>query len=137
MSRNRIILSTVDYQRLDSLFTSTLVKAFYDKSYLKDLRTELDIAKIVAPRDVPSDVVTMNSTVQLRDMETKEIETYTLVYPKDANIAEGKLSILAPIGTAIIGYRIGNTIRWNVPSGVSLWRIEGIVFQPERDQVAA
>ena len=79
----------------------------------------------------------MNSTVRLLDPRTKEVDTYTLVYPEDANIAEGKLSVLAPIGTAILGYRVGDVVRWQVPSGMTRVRIEELVFQPERDGAVA
>lgn len=70
-------------------------------------------------------------------MMTKEIETFTLVYPNEANISEGKLSILAPLGTAILGYRVGDLARWQVSSGVGRWRVEELLFQPERESVAA
>lgn len=96
---------------------------------------ELDIAEIVAPEEIPPDVVTMNSTVRLRAVRSKEIETYTLVYPQNANIAVGKLSVLAPIGTAILGYRVGDTVQWKVPKGLIRFKIEELVFQPERDGV--
>jgi len=79
----------------------------------------------------------MNSTVRLREFRDKDTETYTLVYPKDANIAEGKLSVLAPIGTAILGYRVGDWVEWQVPSGLIKFKIEELVFQPERDGVLA
>ena len=79
----------------------------------------------------------MNSTVRLRLMGSKEVETYTLVYPEGADIAEGKLSVLAPIGTAILGYRVGDIVQWQVPSGEIKLRIEELVYQPERDGVAA
>jgi regulator of nucleoside diphosphate kinase len=79
----------------------------------------------------------MNSTVRLRQLRSKEIETYTLVYPTDANIAEDKLSVLAPIGTAILGYRVGDRVEWQVPRGAIRFKIEELVFQPERDGVVA
>lgn len=137
MARKQIIITKQDHLRLNDLFNGTLVEVFRGETYLNALRGELDIARIVDPSEVPSDVVTMNSTVRLKDMKTKEVETYTLVYPDDANIAEGKLSILAPLGTALIGYRVGDTIRWKIPSGVGRWRVEELVFQPEREKVAA
>jgi regulator of nucleoside diphosphate kinase len=84
----------------------------------------------VVPRaELPPDVVTMNATVRLRDLETGEEETYTLVYPADADIAENKLSVLAPVGTALLGYRAGDVVEWPVPAGVSRFRIEE-VLQP-------
>lgn len=133
MSRKKkIVITAHDHSRLEDIFHSAFVEAFYDKPYLADLRGEIDTAEIVESEEIPADVVTMHSTVRLRDMQTKEEETYTLVYPEEANIAEGKISILAPIGTAILGCRVGDTVRWKVPSGLSRWRIDEVVVQPER-----
>lgn len=133
MSRKKkIVITAHDHSRLEDIFQSAFVEAFYDKPYLADLRREIDMAEIVESEELPADVVTMHSTIRLRDMQTKEEETYTLVYPEEANIAEGKISILAPIGTAVLGYRVGDTVRWKVPSGLSRWRIEEVVAQPER-----
>ena len=136
-NRRQIIVTEEDHERLENLFASELAAVFSDKPYLQSLRGELDIAKIVGPEDVPSNVVTMNSTVRLRQTRSKEVETYTLVYPEDADIARGKLSVLAPIGTAILGYRVGDRVEWPVPSGVIRFKIEELVFQPERDAVVA
>ncbi|MFG0335563.1 MAG: nucleoside diphosphate kinase regulator, partial [Maioricimonas sp. JB049] len=112
---------------------SRFASAFSDKPYLRSLRQKMDDATVVAPKDIPPDVVTMNSTVRLRQHRSQDVETYTLVYPEDADIAEGKLSVLAPIGTAILGCRVGDRAQWEVPSGLILFRIEELVFQPERD----
>ena len=136
-NRRQIVVTEEDHERLENLFASELAAVFSDKPYLQSLRGELDIAKIVSPEDVPSNVVTMNSTVGLRQTRSKEVETYTLVYPEDADIARGKLSVLAPIGTAILGYRVGDRVEWPVPSGVIRFKIEELVFQPERDAVVA
>jgi regulator of nucleoside diphosphate kinase len=75
----------------------------------------------------------MNSTVSLRDLGTNEVETYTLVFPECADIANNKLSVLAPIGTAVLGYRVGDEFRWRVPEGWRKLKIEQVIFQPERD----
>ena len=136
-NRRQIIITKEDHERLENLFASEFAAAFSDKPYLQSLRGELDIAKIVSPESVPSNIVTMNSTVRLRQIRSKEVETFTLVYPGDADIAKGKLSVLAPIGTAILGYRVGDRFEWQVPSGMIRFKIEELVFQPERDGVAA
>ena len=133
MARRKIILNQDDHERLQELLHSAFADAFRDKPYLRDLRGELDTARVVDVQDVPQDVVTMDSIVRLRDMQSRELETYTLVYPDEADIAAGKLSVLAPIGTAILGYRVGDVVRWKVPSGTSRWRIEELIYQPERD----
>ncbi|MCA9158311.1 MAG: nucleoside diphosphate kinase regulator [Planctomycetales bacterium] len=137
MARKKITITKIDHESLEDLFQSSYADELRDKSYLKDLRGELDVAQIVDPSEVPCDVITMNSTVRLRDMKTDETEMFTLVYPNEANIAEGKLSVLAPLGTAILGYRVGDVVRWQVPSGVGRWSVEELLFQPERESVAA
>ena len=73
----------------------------------------------------------MNSMVRLKDVDTGEDVIYTLVFPHDADIHHKKISILAPIGTALIGYRAGDIIEWNVPAGVKRLKIEKILYQPE------
>ncbi len=137
VTKRKLIMSTEDHDQLNILLCSRLALAFADRVHLQSLRDELNIATLVPSEDVPPDVVTMNSTVRIRDVHSKEIDTYTLVYPQDADIAEGKLSILAPIGTAILGYRVGDLVRWQVPSGQVRFRIEELVFQPERDRVTS
>ena len=83
------------------------------------------------PEDVPPRIVTMNSTVVLRDLDTKEKETYTLVFPDAADIANDRLSVLAPVGTAILGERVDDVVGWRVPQRGAT--IEALVYQPERE----
>jgi len=135
MSRKNIIITNNDKRRLELLLASEFVEAIRPKPYLADLQAELRRAGIVDSADVPADVVTMGSTVRLRDLDDGNVETYTLVYPEHANIAESKLSILAPIGTAILGYRVGDIVRWRVPSGKCRLQIEEVLYQPEIDEV--
>jgi len=136
-NRSQIIVTLDDHRRLENLLASEFATVFSDKPYLQSLRNELSISKIVGSDEVPPDVVTMNSTVRLKELLTNEIETYTLVYPEDADIAAGKLSVLAPIGTAILGYRVGDDVEWQVPIGMIRFTIAELVFQPESDGVVA
>lgn len=133
MSRRKIIMTTSDRQRLEHLLESEFAAAIASKTYLADLQTELQRAQVVDPSDVPPDVITMDSRVRLRDLDTGEVETYMLVHPDQANIAASKLSILAPIGTAIIGCRTGDVVRWRVPSGMRRLQVEEVLYQPERE----
>lgn len=132
MPRPNIIITKADRDRLEFLLASEFAAAISPFEYLDDLRAELDRAKIVPPEDVPRNVVTMNSTVVLRDMDTKEKETYTLVFPDEADIANDRLSVLAPVGTAILGERVGEVVRWRVPQGWRRLKVERVVYQPER-----
>lgn len=98
---------------------------------LRALQNELEQARVVAPVDLPPDVITMNSKAKLRDLETSEEMTYTLVFPDEANIEEDKISVIAPIGTAMLGQRVGDEIQWEVPAGTVQLRVEQVLYQPE------
>lgn len=103
------------------------------KKHIYDLGKELKNAVIVEPKNIPSDVVTMNSKFRIKDLETNEETVYTLVFPFDADLESNKLSILAPIGVAVIGYKLGDIIELNVPAGKRRIKIEEILYQPERE----
>lgn len=102
-----------------------------ERKRLEELQGEIERATVVESHLIDADIVTMNSRVSLRDLDSGERIVYTLVYPRDANSAEGRISVLAPVGTAILGYRVGATIRWKVPAGERKLRIDKILFQPE------
>jgi regulator of nucleoside diphosphate kinase len=133
MTRRKIVVTTEDHQRLETLLTSSTVRLISGSARVDELQSELIRAQIVPCGNVPADVVTMNSTVSLRDLDTNEVETYTLVYPDRADIANCKLSVLAPIGTAVLGYRVGDEFQWRVPERWRRLRVEQVMFQPERD----
>jgi regulator of nucleoside diphosphate kinase len=99
--------------------------------YLKRLEEELDRAEVIAQKDIPADVITMRSVVRLKDLDTREETIYSLVFPTEANYDEGKISVLAPIGTAMLGYRRGDVIEWRVPSGFRKLSVEEVLYQPK------
>ena len=135
MPKQNIVITETDRERLEALLTSEFSQAIGPSNHLNDLRAELDLAEIVRSEDVPRNVVTMNSTVTLRDLGTSDEETYTLVFPDSADIANNRLSVLAPIGTAILGQRRGDVLRWRVPQGWRRLKVKRIHYQPERDGV--
>ena len=126
-----IYITELDYNRLSGLIDRARERNGDDREYLNKLETELDRAEIIDPQAIPADVVTMRSKVRLKDLVSGETNTYSLVFPTEANFAEGKISVLAPIGTAILGYRGGDTIEWPVPSGLRKLKIEEVLYQPE------
>lgn len=130
MQERTIYLTRYDAQRLDAMLEQAS-DATRDRADVVKLEEELAQASVVAGKDVPANVVTMNTQLQLRDEKTGEVKTYTLVFPQDANVDEGKISIMSPIGTALIGYCEGDTIEWAVPAGVRRLVIEKILYQPE------
>ena len=99
--------------------------------YLDALQTELDRAVLVEPVEIPPDVITMNSTVSLIDIGSSEEEVFTLVFPTDGDADAGKISVMAPLGTAMLGYRVGDVFEWDVPMGRKRWRVAKVIYQPE------
>lgn len=126
-----IYITELDYNRLNGLIDRTRERNGADREYLNKLEAELDRAEIVDSNDVPADVITMRSKVRLKDLVSGESNTYSLVFPTEADFAEGKISVLAPIGTAILGYKQGDTIEWPVPSGLRRLKVEEVLYQPE------
>lgn len=131
MASDAILITEYDLERLLKLLHAAGSTEYRGSEYLKRLKSELERATVVAPHDVPGDVITMNSTVVLEDIETGDEETYTLVFPEDADLAQGKVSILAPIGTGMFGYRVGDVFEWDVPAGKRRLLVKKIIFQPE------
>jgi regulator of nucleoside diphosphate kinase len=126
-----IVVTRKDLERLRLLIESARRRRRWEEVHLMALAEELEDAEVVEPERVPPDVVTMRSRVRVRDMVSGDLATYTLSYPVEANLDAGKLSVLAPIGTALLGYREGDVVEWPVPGGVRVLRIEKLLHQPE------
>jgi len=112
-----IYITENDARRLRPLLESVPLQKGLDADNLQRLRTELERAHIVSETELPADVITMNSTVELEDLEDGDRFTYTLVFPEHADVDQGRISILAPLGMAMLGYRVGDTFEWPVPQG--------------------
>jgi len=123
-----ILVTESDYERLDAILRHLPTQ----HAVASLLRRELDRAEIVESTEVPGDVVTMNSRVVLEDPDTGERHHITLVYPSAADFDAGRLSILAPVGAALLGLRPGQTIDWPLPNGrVRRIRVISVDWQPE------
>lgn len=131
MKSKTIVVTKFDRERLKELLGVAKSFAYGGRVDLAQLAGELERAEILDSKAVPPDVVTMNSTAEIRDLDTGETMTYTLVFPRDSNADQGRISILAPLGTAILGYRVGDEFEWDVPSGKRRLRIEKVLYQPE------
>lgn len=127
--RAPIVLTSRDYERLEALLESLPAGGLPNKAALE---AELERAEVVAPEQVPRNVVTMNSTVRFTIAQSGEEFTLTLVYPKDAT-EPGRISVLAPVGSALLGLAVGDELDWPRPGGgVSTVRVTHILYQPER-----
>lgn len=133
MAERRIHITAPDRERLRDC-----IDALRERLNDRDLRLvdrlerELDRASVIEdPVKTPKDVITMRSKVRLRDMETRKDSVYTLVYPTESDPVDNQVSIVAPIGTAMLGYRVGDVIEWDVPKGKRRLKVEEILYQPE------
>ncbi|MBN1631602.1 MAG: nucleoside diphosphate kinase regulator [Thermoleophilia bacterium] len=130
MEARSIFITEQDLERLRKLVIQRR-SSEGSSEYLQKLQGELEKAAVVDPAKVPADVVTMNSTVELLDLDSGATETRTLVFPEEADVEQAKVSVLAPIGTAMLGYRVGDTFEWKVPAGTRRLKIAKILYQPE------
>lgn len=131
MRKREIYVTEFDLRRLSELFAGIRLWNQKDREYLINLEEELEQANVVSSREIPADVVTMNSQVRILDLDAGKEMVLTLVFPANADYEQGKLSILAPMGTALIGYRAGDTIEWQAPAGLRRLRVEQVLYQPE------
>ena len=131
MTEHNIYITAVDGEKLRDLIWQAQATDYRGSPYLKMLAGELDRAIVLDPHEIPADVITMNSTASLVDVESGEDMLYTLVFPEAADPIQGKISVLAPIGTAMLGYRVGDTFEWETPDGERKLRVKKVVFQPE------
>lgn len=128
--RPEITISSLDADRLYKLIESLPKNSFIGRS---ELESELARANIVAPEEIPPTIVTMNSTVKFVIESTQDEFELTLVYPKDTDSSGKTVSILAPVGSALLGLSQGDEIEWPKPGGGFFKvKIREVIYQPER-----
>ena len=131
VNERQIFITDTDRDRLEKLLLGTRQWSSRDKEHLQALEEELDKAQTVASRDIPADVVTMRSQVHVKDLKSGAEMDLSVVFPSEADSDQGKISVLAPVGTALLGYRVGDTVEWKLPGGLRRLKIERILYQPE------
>ena len=124
MNHTPIYISRDDYTKLRLLLDRAL--HCNASAARKRLRKELDRASVMSPDLFPADVVTMNSTVEFEDLATSEIEEYTITFPENADIERRRISIVAPVGTALIGCRVGDIVKWATPGGIRKLKVRRV-----------
>ncbi len=130
-SMNKLILNKLDYLRIQKCIDEAKQLKSISVSESENLMKELNSAEIVEPEKIPSNVVTMNSIVKISFLNNNQQIQFQIVYPKQANVKEKKISIFSPIATALIGYQVGDEVEWIVPAGLTKIRIDEIIYQPE------
>ncbi|MCB0472861.1 MAG: nucleoside diphosphate kinase regulator [Flavobacteriaceae bacterium] len=126
MDNYKIHITEKDYARIKSYIGSTINHDF------EDLELELDRASIISDNEVPNNLATMNSKIRYFDSKSNEESIVTIVYPKDSNPRENKISVFAPLGSALIGLKQNEEINWKFPNGETKnLKILEIIYQPE------
>ncbi|HEY5772814.1 MAG TPA: GreA/GreB family elongation factor [Chitinophagaceae bacterium] len=120
---NQLVLMKDDYNLLVTYLNNRSGKTTFDRQNAEDLFAELKKAKLVSKDEFPADVVRLNSTVRIKPEDKDYVMELTIVTPDKADIKERKISIMSPIGTALIGFRQGRNVKWQVPSGKKTFTI--------------
>lgn len=136
MNHAPIYISRDDNTKLRLLLATALYSNA--NAALTKLREELDRAVVIDPAAFPTEVVTMDSTVEFEDLGTSEVEEYTITFPENADVERKRISILAPIGTALIGCRVGDIVKWTTPGGIRQLKVRRVAAPaPSSAYVAA
>ena len=143
MTARTIVVTDRDFWRLSALVRAPAADFIRDQEHIDRLEEELVRSVPIPAAEVPADVVTMHSRVTVRDLDAGTSRTYTLVFPREADLRSGRLSVLAPLGTALLGYRVGDEIEWPMPGGMRRVRVERVqqtrsagVFVPARRETS-
>ena len=128
--KRQIMMTQQDKSRLQKMISDILQMEVDGTEHVRALDDEMQCATVVASDEIPPDVITMRSRVRMSFGDSED-EEYSLVYPDEADLSENRISVLSPVGTAILGYRAGDVIDWNVPDGSIDIRVKSVVYQPE------
>ena len=126
-----IVITEFDQRRLRGLVNVLRQRGNIDQAYLEDLEMEIERADVVSPDEISSSVVTMNSTVEVEDVATGQTSQVTIVFPGMAHADNRCISVVAPMGAALLGARVGQHVRWQTPTRAREARVLRILFQPE------
>ncbi|MBX5462626.1 MAG: nucleoside diphosphate kinase regulator [Steroidobacteraceae bacterium] len=126
MQNRSIVIMESDAQMLRGLLAARMSSA-RDQEHLEELSLELERAQVVRPSELPPDVVTMQTRVRVLDLTSGERREVELVPPAEADVSSNRISVLAPLGTALLGYREGDEVEWVMPGGLRRLRIEKVI----------
>ena len=133
MQHQAIRVTEADSRRLEILIEGSRPRNARDAGSLDLLESRLSEADVVPSEGIDPNVVTMDSDVRVRDLDTHEVKVFRLVYPSAANADEGRISVLAPLGMAVLGRAAGEHVAWQTPGGRRRLRIDVVLRQPERE----
>jgi regulator of nucleoside diphosphate kinase len=129
--KGEIKITELDYVRICNLINTVKDKKTVELKNLDALGTEIKRAERVDSKKISPEFVTMNSMIEMTDLDTNKLMIIKLVYPNDADFKKGYVSVLSPLGSALLGYKAGDTLSFEVPKGRKKIKINKILYQPE------
>jgi regulator of nucleoside diphosphate kinase len=135
MTHRAIVITRTDAARLRDLLAAR-ARVQLDQDHLHELAEELEQARIAEPDEVPADVITLHTRVRVLDLVSGERQELTLVLPRESDAGAGRISVLAPLGTALLGYRVGDEVQWRMPGGLRRLRVESVLAPASADSPA-
>ena len=126
----KILITINDYQRLTGFIGFASVKEKMPE-IVDRLNSKFKTAKLLSQDRISGNVITMNSRALLKEVSQGREAQVTITYPQDADGREGKISVFSPIGLALLGRQVGDTVSWNIPTGIGHFKIMKIIYQPE------
>ncbi len=133
MRERPIVMTESDERKLRGLLGGQSEGAMHDQAHLQELRSELERACLVRAQDLPTDVITMHSRVRVLDLHRRTRSDISVVFPREADVTANRISVLAPLGTALLGFREGDEVEWMMPGGLRRLRVERVRQPPARD----
>jgi regulator of nucleoside diphosphate kinase len=133
--KNDIVVTKVDYSRLNSLILNMLDDRSSNLFELNFLNIEIKRAKKIDSRRIDPEYVTMNSLIEVTFLGLGKSMVLRLVYPQDANYRGGQVSVLSPLGCALLGYKVGDSVSFKAPGGMQTVRIDKVIYQPEANGI--
>ncbi len=130
MTHKPIFVTQTDLEKVRGLLLDLDNSGYRGSMYVRKLRAELARAEIIPLNQIPDDLIQLNTSAILRDIHSGEEMHLTLVLPDEADLEQNKISILAPIGAAMLGYRVGDVFEWETPEGMRTLRVERILSAP-------
>jgi regulator of nucleoside diphosphate kinase len=131
MVENKVFITNRDAERLKRLVDRLRDAGHFDGINLDQLEQRVQVARVIDAEDIPRSVVTMNSLVGLKNLQANEKIRCSVTYPEEADLIKRKVSVATPLGCALLGSRVGDTIECPVQSGVRALRVERVYYQPE------
>lgn len=133
MQQQTIRLTDFDSRYLEGLIKGPRPRDPRDARSFELLEQRLGDAEVLPAGRIAPDVVTMNSEVRVRDLDAHETITFRVVFPRAADAAAGRISVLAPLGMAVLGRMVGDDVTWHTPGGLRRLRVDRVLYQPERE----